>query len=301
MSIYVEIRIRARWTRSGAHADARAPRALGPPLHRHRVPAAARRRRAAAVPLRHAIGFGLAGRRRGRDRRRARPAGRRRTSALKFWSEDPRSIIREGTGYWKYVPTPDGIRFLTCYDYRTRFGRAGRSFDRLVFRPLIGWATAWSFDRLRLWLERGVDPRGAPADRWSTRRALALALVFAYHGLVPKLLSPTPTSSPCSATPASRRELPAAPRRLGIAELAVRARPAGRLAHRLLAGVCLAWSLLVGAALVGARPRRATSAAAFNPVTLNLASLPSPRSTSWTCRPAVRGACLPRVPRRRPA
>src|SRR5881409_1927319 len=30
-----------------------------------------------------------------------------RTSALKFSSPDPRSLIREGNGYWKYVPTTD--------------------------------------------------------------------------------------------------------------------------------------------------------------------------------------------------
>jgi len=84
-----------------------------------------------------------------------------RSSALKFWSAAPLSIIREGSGYWKYIPTAEGIRFLTWYDYRTRFGPAGALFDRLIFRPLIGWATAWSFDRLRLWLEQGVDPSRA--------------------------------------------------------------------------------------------------------------------------------------------
>lgn len=84
-----------------------------------------------------------------------------RSSALKFWSAAPLSIIREGSGYWKYIPAADGIRFLTWYDYRTRFGSAGALFDRLVFRPLIGWATAWSFDRLRLWLEHGIDPSQA--------------------------------------------------------------------------------------------------------------------------------------------
>lgn len=81
------------------------------------------------------------------------------TSSLKFWSDSPLSLIREGSGYWKYVPTDDGIRFITWYDYRVSFGWLGRLFDRLVFRPLIGWATAWSFDRLRLWIERGVPPR----------------------------------------------------------------------------------------------------------------------------------------------
>src|SRR6476660_5572509 len=38
-----------------------------------------------------------------------------RSSALKFGSADGRSIIREGSGYWKYIPTRDGIRFLTWY------------------------------------------------------------------------------------------------------------------------------------------------------------------------------------------
>jgi hypothetical protein len=36
-----------------------------------------------------------------------------RVSALKFWSADPKSLIREGSGYWKYIQTSDGIKFLT--------------------------------------------------------------------------------------------------------------------------------------------------------------------------------------------
>ena len=111
-------------------------------------------------------------------------------SALKFASDAPLSIIREGGGYWKYIPTRDGVRFLTRYDYRTRFGAAGALFDRLIFRPLIGWATAWSFDRLRLWLEDHLDPGLA------VRQALihlvartSLAAVFAYQGIVPKLIA----------------------------------------------------------------------------------------------------------------
>src|SRR5205807_6313634 len=28
-----------------------------------------------------------------------------RTSALKFWSKDPKSLIEAGSGYWKYVPS----------------------------------------------------------------------------------------------------------------------------------------------------------------------------------------------------
>jgi uncharacterized protein YndB with AHSA1/START domain len=81
-----------------------------------------------------------------------------RVSALRFWSADPKSLIEKGSGYWKYTPVDGGVRFVTWYDYAVRFGLAGQLFDRLVFRRLIGWATAWSFDRLRLWLEDGIAP-----------------------------------------------------------------------------------------------------------------------------------------------
>jgi hypothetical protein len=85
------------------------------------------------------------------------------------------------------------VRFLTWYDYDTRFGRCGRAFDRLVFRPLLGWATAWSFDRLRLWLERGIPPDSALrlALVYTVSR-FTVATVFLYQGLVPKLLARDP-------------------------------------------------------------------------------------------------------------
>jgi hypothetical protein len=113
----------------------------------------------------------------------------RRTSALKFWSKDPKSLIESGSGYWQYVPGDGGIRFLTLYDYRTRFGALGRIADKVAFRPLIGWATAWSFDRLRLWMERGIPPevsRNRAAIYALTR--MTLAFIWFYHGIVPKLL-----------------------------------------------------------------------------------------------------------------
>lgn len=53
----------------------------------------------------------------------------------------------------------------------------------------MGWATAWSFDCLRLWVEKSIEP--AISIRQSLIHAasrFALAFIFLYHGLVPKLL-----------------------------------------------------------------------------------------------------------------
>jgi hypothetical protein len=103
---------------------------------------------------------------------RSRPDGTR-WSGLRFWAEDRRSIIEAGAGYWRYIPAEDGVRFLTRYDYRPRWGRVGETLDRWLFRPVFGWATAWSFDRLRLWLEEGIPPER------SRNRAIAHALALA--------------------------------------------------------------------------------------------------------------------------
>jgi len=115
-----------------------------------------------------------------------------RCSSLRFWSEDPKSLISVGSGYWKYVPCGEGgqmTRFITGYDYRVRFGMVGRLFDRVGFRPLIGWATAWSFDRLRLWIEKEIDPAISrrQAIVYTTAR-LGVAVVWLYEGIVPKLI-----------------------------------------------------------------------------------------------------------------
>jgi len=143
------------------------------------------------------FGIGVAG---GGESTGERTAGGERTSALRFWSDDPKSLITEGNGYWKYLPEGGGVRFLTAYNYDTRFGRLGRMVDRFVFRPLMVWATAWSFDRLRLWLESDVSPEA------SMRQAivhavtrLSLAMVWVYQGLVPKLLGPHPVERDLSA------------------------------------------------------------------------------------------------------
>jgi hypothetical protein len=87
-----------------------------------------------------------------------------RTSALRFATDDVLSPIRAGRGYWRYLPTADGrTRFVTGYDYDSGWGPLD-----LVVRPLLGWATAFSFDRLRLWLETGHEP-----ERWPLASALA--------------------------------------------------------------------------------------------------------------------------------
>lgn len=140
------------------------------------------------------IGFGLAIRGTGESvGTRSLPDGSA-TSALQFASDDRKSLIREGSGYWRYIPVDTGtsspsLRFLTWYSYRVRFGPLGRIVDRLAFRPLIGWATAWSFDRLRLWAETGQSPETSlTLAATHTLARLAVAFIWIWHGLVPKLL-----------------------------------------------------------------------------------------------------------------
>ena len=82
-----------------------------------------------------------------------------RTSALRFTTDDRLSPLRDGRGYWRYTPTERGTLFVTGYDYEPGWGAV---LDRLVLRRLIGWMTAWSFDRLRIWAETGVEP-----ETWS--------------------------------------------------------------------------------------------------------------------------------------
>jgi len=110
-------------------------------------------------------------------------------SSLKFASEDPKSLIRTGAGYWKYIPTNAGLRFITWYDYEVRFGGLGRVLDRLAFRPLIGWATAWSFDRLRLWSEGKQSPEASMNVFLIHAMArISIAFIWIWQGLVPKLM-----------------------------------------------------------------------------------------------------------------
>lgn len=115
-------------------------------------------------------------------------------SALKFGSFDPKSLIEEGAGSWRYQPLNGGIRFSTIYDYHQRYGLVGQCIDCVVFRPLMIWATRWSFDRLRIWIETGMPPENA-FNIWLAKVAVrvSLALVWIYEGLVPKLLFVQPS------------------------------------------------------------------------------------------------------------
>ncbi|MHA7274189.1 SRPBCC family protein [Arthrobacter sp. TMT4-20] len=87
------------------------------------------------------------------------------TSVLKFDTNDPISPIGQGSGYWRYIPTEDGIRFITGYNYQPGMGALGKVLDSWLIRPALGWATAVSFDRLRLWAETGLAPSDA-RNRW---------------------------------------------------------------------------------------------------------------------------------------
>jgi hypothetical protein len=212
------------------------------------------------------LGFGLKIAGEGESTGTREDAAGLRTSALKFWSADRKSLIEEGSGYWQYVPTAGGVKFLTWYDYRTRFGAAGWVMDRLLFRPLIGWATAWSFDRLRLWIDRGVPPQ--VSMRMALIHALArlgIAFTWLWQGLVPKLLfANADERAMLGAAGLPLKFLPA----IGVLELAIAAvalglwrwRPFFLLNTVAMVAALIAVGLQSPAYLVGA----------FNPVTLNI-------------------------------
>ncbi|CAM3971459.1 DoxX-like family protein [Flavobacterium sinopsychrotolerans] len=111
------------------------------------------------------------------------------TSVLKFSSDSKISLIKQGSGYWKYVPEADGIKFFTGYDYETRWGLFGKLIDKIIFRPLMIWATAWSFDCLKNWIEKGLHPKQALNAQISVLLVnLTLGIIWIYQGLIPKIL-----------------------------------------------------------------------------------------------------------------
>jgi hypothetical protein len=201
---------------------------------------------------------------------RDRPDGSR-WSGLKFWAHDRRSIIEAGAGYWRYLPTDDGIRFLTRYDYRPRWGRLGELIDRCAFRPIFGWATAWSFDRLRLWLEDGVEPERSRDQTIAHVAAVAgLAGVWIYQGLVPKLWRADSDEiaiwQGLGLNESFARRLV---RAVGAVEIGIGlASIAGRRRRDVFVGMAAAMPLL---AVGAAKADRKALTRAFNPVSLNLA------------------------------
>ncbi|MFC7740221.1 hypothetical protein ACFQXA_03495 [Nocardiopsis composta] len=95
----------------------------------------------------------------------------------------------------------------------------------------MGWATAWSFDRLRLWCERGISPESA------LRRALAEAVLRTAAAAAALLAAPPPAAAlacaaalllpPLPTTPAARRCLRRPPARTEPAPPALLGRLAG--------------------------------------------------------------------------
>ncbi|HEV7707099.1 MAG TPA: hypothetical protein VGP16_02780 [Asanoa sp.] len=179
--------LHARWDVRFTRIDGRTEAPGGPVSFRYRT---------TVLPGVHIDGVGVtAG-------ERERPDGSA-VSVLRFGSSDRRSLIEHGNGYWRYVPVAGGVRFLTGYDYAPRWGRWGRLADR-AFRPVFGWATAWSFDRLRLWLEHGISP-AASRWLWLGEAAARLALVAAAWWLGPLPLLLAIAVPPGPRTPAARR------------------------------------------------------------------------------------------------
>ncbi|MEU6554692.1 hypothetical protein ABZ915_31125 [Streptomyces sp. NPDC046915] len=84
---------------------------------------------------------------------------------------------------WRCVPDADGFRFLAGYDHRPRRSAPGALAGRLLVRPLRGWATAWSLDRLRLWIERGITPERARRNWLAELAVRALVLTVCGTGL----------------------------------------------------------------------------------------------------------------------
>jgi hypothetical protein len=201
---------------------------------------------------------------------RDRPDGTR-WSGLRFWAKDRRSIIEAGAGYWRYVPTDDGVRFLTRYDYRPRWGRVGDLLDRTAFRPLFGWATAWSFDRLRLWLEDGTPPERSRELAVAHAAAVSgLAGAWLYQGLIPKLVAVDEQEVGIwRSLGLGRSNARRAVRAAGVIEVAMAAATVARSHRR--------WPFIVSAvampalAVGAARRDRSLLTKAFNPGSLGLA------------------------------
>lgn len=104
------------------------------------------------------IGFGLGIRGEGESLTTREGDYGRRTSALRFWSDDRKSLIREGSGYWQYIPQEDRIRFLTWYDDSAGRFRIEVNVHNRVWGPLFGYRGSFEVE----W--RSIAPGQIPPD-----------------------------------------------------------------------------------------------------------------------------------------
>ncbi|MDF2834993.1 MAG: yndG [Paenibacillus sp.] len=219
-------------------------------------------------------------------------------STLAFGSEQRISLIRRGGGYWRYRPKGQGVAFSTKFDYATRFGALGRLLDTLVFRPMFGYATAWSFDMLRIWLERGIAP-AVTLQRAAIHYVCVLTLTFLwlYQGIVPKLLFPQGGElqllRAAAMVPAAAES--ATLRLLGLAEIVLAV--AILVGHRSKSLYGIQSLLLVSLAIAAIAAAPALPASPFNPVTLSVPMLALAYIASRTATdlPSA-GRCKRRMP-----
>lgn len=114
-----------------------------------------------------------------------------KSSSLHFGTSQKISPMKEGRGYWQYIPKDHGeVTFLTSYNYEPNFGKLGQLLDKFIFRPLMGWGTALSFDILKRWLEKSELPSSQYMRFFMTYGfSLFFAFVWIFHGLVPKIIT----------------------------------------------------------------------------------------------------------------
>lgn len=194
-----------------------------------------------------------------------------RSSSLHFGTDQWISPIREGRGYWKYEPQEDSVKFLTQYDYDVNFGKTGEIVDKAIFRPIIGWATALSFDVLKRWLEQGEAPRSQYMRFFSTYLlTLLFAFIWMYQGLVPKIISmhPEERAMTRSALSLSENDITTAVLIIGIVEVLFGiAWLVYRRKQHLFIMQLIVFPLLTIAAVIAVP---STAIHPFNPVTFNL-------------------------------
>jgi hypothetical protein len=165
---------------------------------------------------------------------------------------------------------------------------------------MIGWATAWSFDRLRFWIEDGAAPdRAARQALIHAIAACAVAFTWMWHGLVPKLLGPH-ADELGMLLDAGVPDAWVQPITLaaGVVELGIGVAVLAFARQRWPWLITIALMIAATAGVVATAPERAL--AAFNPVTLNvlLASAAAIGLLSLRGLPSAR-RCLRRAPKKR--